>query len=139
MYYYLECGLDNVYLVNGYPFPACIDELHAAIGKLLVQKAGSLDALEIRFLRHEMGMTQKALGEKLGVCCMTVCQWEKGRNRVKPNQDVSLRTLYLEFIGCPCSRALLFRVMSGIDDDPWLIILECHHRQWFLSPRKKIV
>ena len=138
MYHYLECGLDNVYLVNGYPWLDSIDELHVSIGKLLVQKAGSLTGSEIWFLRHEMGFSQKVLGERLGVCLQTLCRWEKGRTRVKPDKDVSLRTLYLERIDCPCSKALLTRLMSRTDQDAGLMILERHHNKWYLSPRKKL-
>ncbi len=136
MYHYLECGLANIYLINGFPFLECIDNLHAAIGKLLVQKSGSLDGHEILFLRREMGMTQSILGKKVGVSIETLRRWERGRSRVKPEKDVSLRALYLGFVGCPCSRKVLARLMSLNDQEPGFIVLEHHQRQWYLSPKK---
>ena len=138
MYHYLECGLPNVYLVNGIPWLDSIDGLHMTIGKLLAQKAGSLGGREIRFLRREMGLTQKGLGEKLDTSCRTVQRWEQDRNRVTHGQDVLLRTLYLGFIGRPCSMELISRVMSVNDQDTGMIILERHRRQWYLSPRKNL-
>ena len=138
MYHYLECGLDNVYLVNGYPWLDSIDELHVSIGKLLVQKAGSLDGAEIVFLRRELGLSQVKLGERLGVSMETIRRWEKSRSRVKPVHDILLRALYLERIDCPCSKALLTRLMSRTDQDAGLMILERHHNKWYLSPRKKL-
>ena len=138
MYHYLECGLDNVYLVNGFPWLDSIDELHVSIGKLLVQKAGSLDGAEIVFLRRELGLSQVKLGDRLGVSMETIRRWERGRSRVKPVHDILLRALYLERIGCPCSKALLTRLMSRTDQDAGLMILERHHQQWYLSPRKNL-
>ncbi len=139
MHHYLECGLSHVYLVNGFPWPDTIGSLHTTIGKLLVQKAGAMDGDEIRFLRREMGMTQAVFGEKLDAFREAVCRWERGRDRIKPDKDVSLRKLYLEFVGCPCSIELLSRVMSVNDQDDGVIIMERHHHQWYLSPRKKFV
>lgn len=138
MHHYLECGLSNVYLVNGFPWPQTIGSLHTAIGKLLVQKAGAMDGLEIRFLRREMGMTQAVFGERLGSCRESVCRWEKGRDRINLKQDVLLRTLYLGFVGCPCSIEQLLRIMSANDRDGGVIVMERHHHQWYLSPRKSL-
>ena len=138
MHHYLECGLSNVYLVNGFPWLDSIDGLHTTIGKLLVQKAGSLDGSEVLFLRRELGLSQQQFGKKLDVCSETVWRWEKGRSQIKPAQDISLRALYLRFIGCQCSEALLVRVMSCNDQESRLMILERHNGQWYLSPRKKL-
>ena len=138
MYHYLECGLDNVYVVNGFPWLDSIGTLHTTIGKLLVQKAGSLEGAEVLFLRRELGLSQEKLGDRLGVSTETIRRWERGRSRVKSVNDVSLRALYLGFIGCPCSGELLTRLMSRIDQEPKLMILEQHQRQWYLSPRKNL-
>lgn len=138
MYHYLECGLDNVYLVNGCPWPDHIDALHVTIGKLLVQKAGSLDGAEILFLRRELGLSQLKLGKRLRVCHRTVRRWEKDLDRIKPDRDTLFRALYLEFIGCPCSKTTLSRLISRTNNDTGLMILERHHNQWYLSPRKNL-
>ena len=59
-YHYTECGLDNVYLANGYEMKETpsgrlvsihnIHDLHHAIGKALVFKPGVLIGSEIRFI-----------------------------------------------------------------------------------------
>lgn len=138
MHHYLECGLSNVYLVNGFPWLDSIDGLHTTIGKLLVQKAGSLDGSEILFLRRELGLSQLELGERLGVSSDTIRRWEKFQSRVKPDHDVLLRSLYLDFVGCPSQKALLAKLMSRDDQEPEFMILERHHNQWYLSPRKNL-
>ena len=138
MYHYLECGLDDVYLVNGYPWLDSIDSLHTTIGKLLVQKAGSLDGCEILFFRRELGLSQKVLGKRLDVNLQTVWRWENDKGRIKPDKDVSLRALYLDFIGCLCSKKVLAKLMSRSDQDSGLMILEQHQKQWYLSPRKNL-
>lgn len=138
MYHYLESGLDNVYLSNGLPLLDSIDTLHTAIGNLLVQKAGCLDGTEILFLRRELGLSQKALGDRLDVNLKTVWRWENDKGRIKPDKDASLRTLYLDFIGCPCSKEVLAKLLSRSDQDSGLIILEQHQRQWYLSPKKNL-
>ncbi len=137
MYHYTECGLPNVYLVNGRPSLLIedIDGLHSAIGKLLVQKPGALEGDEIRFLRTEMGLSQADLGTRLGVSKRSVLRWEKNQGRVSRKSDLSLRALYLHFLDCPCPRSALADLMS--DDDPNtkpdIILLERDHLQWCLS------
>ena len=75
-YHYTESGLDNVYIynmpvvkdVNGEEviYIQKINLLHKAIAEGLIKKAGLLKGKEIRFLRSEMGYSQKQLSELLG-------------------------------------------------------------------------
>ncbi len=77
-YHYTECGLDNVWLENGYEVEThknygdlvCISNprgLHDAIGRLLVRLPRTLFGSEFRFLRTELDMSQRILAETLGV------------------------------------------------------------------------
>lgn len=68
LYHYTECGLNNIYLINGYNFIETsrgtsisikdIDGLHKVIGLFLMTSKKDLSGDEIRFLRHEMLMSQ---------------------------------------------------------------------------------
>jgi DNA-binding XRE family transcriptional regulator len=88
MYHYRECGLNNVYLNNGYTltidpeYGKCISfvdltGLHRAIAMNLVQHKPRLSGAELRFLRKEMGLSQHALADLLGNNEQAVARWEK--------------------------------------------------------------
>jgi putative transcriptional regulator len=51
---------------------------------------------EARFFRIEFNMSQKILGELLGVDAQTVARWEKGQTAIPRTTDVAIRALYLE-------------------------------------------
>ncbi len=106
-HHYTECGLDDVYLVNGFTVVESsrgnatqiedIEGLHRTIGFILVNEKKALNGKEVRFLRHELGLTQHALGAILGVDAQSVARWEKGdTDRVSPTADRLLRLIYLE-------------------------------------------
>lgn len=106
--HYTGCGLDNVYLVNGYteketPYGHAVaiedlEGLHRAIGKFLVCNKRHLTGKEIRFLRHQMEMSQRSLGEVVGKSEQQVGNWEKGKSRIPKSDDTLVRTLFLEYI-----------------------------------------
>lgn len=90
-YHYTECGLDNIYLMNGCEFVETprgkgtkikdFDGLHRAIGRVLVREKRNLNGKEFRFLRHELNLTQQNLASLLGVDVQTVAGWEKGKRK----------------------------------------------------------
>ncbi|MDD5037268.1 MAG: hypothetical protein PHE55_21285 [Methylococcaceae bacterium] len=102
-YYYVQCGLDNVWLENGFEIVATpygesvkidrVDQLNAAIAEDLTQKPGPLTGKEFRFLRIQLDMSQKRIGELMGKEAQTVAIWEKSE---KVNQDVDfmIRHIY---------------------------------------------
>ena len=106
-YHYVECGLDYIYLSNGYDVVntprgngiKIMDRegLHKAIGEMLVSEKKHLDGSEFRFLRHELNMTQQNLAALLGVNVQTVARWEKEKtiDIPGPAQRV-IRLLYSE-------------------------------------------
>jgi len=110
MHRYVESGLDNVYLENGYhvhrtPYGEGIsiqdtEGLNRAIGRWLVSQAKPLTGAELRFLRLEMEATQKDLASILGTTEQTLRLWEKNRKKAMPGPaDRLLRALYLEYTG----------------------------------------
>ena len=106
MYHYRESGLNNVWLLNGYEKhktfegPAVsfknIDGLHQAIARAVVSKPSRLTAKEFRFLRVELDLAQKALGDIIGASEQAVARWERGITRVPSAEDRLLRALYRE-------------------------------------------
>lgn len=105
---YTMCGLDDIYLCGGYDLvesdygPGLVvhhmDALHRAIGMYLTQSKKTLDGKEIRFLRHQMDLTQAQLGDILRVTDQTVARWEKGEVPIGGPEDLLLRILYLGHI-----------------------------------------
>jgi putative transcriptional regulator len=110
MHRYVESGLDNIYLENGYrthrtPYGKGIsiqdtEGLNRAIGRWLVARPKPLTGAELRFLRLEMEATQKDLAGILGTTEQTLRLWEKHRKKSMPGPaDRLLRALYLEYTG----------------------------------------
>ncbi|MBI5447721.1 MAG: helix-turn-helix transcriptional regulator [Gammaproteobacteria bacterium] len=103
------CGLDNVYLLNGFkcrttPYGNATSfedlyGLHETIAKWLVHDKPSLSGKELRFLRKEMEMTQKELGDEMGVSEQAVALWEKGKVNVQGYADRLIRIIYNEWSG----------------------------------------
>ncbi len=104
MYNYRECGLDNIKLVNGYeieesPYGSAVSirnmkELHKAIGLEIINKDGRITNKELRFIRKELGLSQKLLADTLSVTEITVRKWEAGENNINGTADKLLRALY---------------------------------------------
>lgn len=104
-YHYKECGLDNIYLMNGYNIEEVdgeqyvsidsVDELWKAIGLNLVTTKKILSAKEVKFLRGQMEKTQSEIAALLRVEDQTVARWEKGKVKLSGGADVAFRALFL--------------------------------------------
>ncbi len=104
-YHYTMCGLDDVYLLNGFTpketsygsgvTVSDVEGLHRAIGFLLVNERKTLSPKELRFLRKEMNLTQAELGLKIGQSDQQVARWEKGENEVPGPAERLIRILYV--------------------------------------------
>jgi putative transcriptional regulator len=107
-YHYKESGLDNIYLVNGYEWVKTprgkalkiedVDGLHRAIGLALINEKKSLTGREFRFLRHELNLTQQAVGMMVGVDVQTVGRWERDECEVHGSAERLIKLLYAEKI-----------------------------------------
>ena len=107
-YHYLECGLDDVYLMNGFErFESKrglsvairdIDMLHQAIGQYLCDEKKELSGKEIRFLRREMLLSQATLASMLDVKEQTIYRWESGKTSMPGAAESLIRALYKEHI-----------------------------------------
>ena len=104
-YHYKECGLDNIFLMNGFDINSVdgddyvnihnVDGLWKAIGMGIVANRKTFTPQEIRFLRSQMDMTQSELGALLRVDDQTVARWEKKQCKLPGPADLALRVLFL--------------------------------------------
>ena len=105
-YHYTECGLDDVFLMNGFEWNASprgrtiaikdIDALNRAIGEHLSRRKKDLSGKEMRFLRREMLMSQATLAHLLKVSEQTIHRWETGKSAFPKAAEAVIRRLYLE-------------------------------------------
>jgi len=104
-YPYRSCGLDGIFLLNGYEIhhhdgePHVVikdmDGLHVAIGTHLVLSRKALAPKELRFLRKTLDMSQAELAEKLGNTSQSVARWEKGEVEIPGPAEKFLRAYFL--------------------------------------------
>ncbi|MGH8474490.1 MAG: helix-turn-helix domain-containing protein [Methylococcales bacterium] len=106
-YHYVQCGLDNVWLQNGFeivdtPYGKSVKidnpaQLDAVICEYLTKKAASLTGREFRFLRLQLDMSQKRIGELLGKEAQTVALWEKSE-QIGREVDFMIRHIYRQTV-----------------------------------------
>jgi len=88
MFHYTACGLNNVWLANGYSLKQTkygqgvsimdVDGLHKLLASKLVDKDGLLSGKEFRFLRVQLGLTQQGLGKLMGnISENAISLWER--------------------------------------------------------------
>ena len=105
MYHYTECGLPNIWLVNGYQTietsygPATkvdrVEALHKTIALSIVRDRPHLTGSEFRFLRTELDLSQARLASYFGYNEQAIAIWEK-KGKVPKWADRFLRALYQE-------------------------------------------
>ena len=127
LYHYVECGLDDVWLVNGYRYHESdrgnmvsisdIDALHEAIGVHLCNNRRALTGREFRFLRHEMLMSQSILAQFLDVRELTINRWETGKTSIPRAAEILIRHLYMEKVRNRASKIMnTLRRIADIED-----------------------
>lgn len=125
MYHYTDSGLENIFLVNGYsientPYGEAvaiedIDGLHRVIGRWLVELPKPLNGAEFRFLRHELDLSQKKLGQIMGKTELSVGRWERAATKpVESLADRFIRLLYAECVAGQPIKDLIER-LSELD------------------------
>lgn len=127
-YHYTEGGLDNVYLLGGVVYVDApqgrqiviedIDGLHRVIGNYLVDRKRDLSGKELRFLRHEMLMSQATLARLLNVTEQTVHRWEAGKTGQVPKPAEALvRLLYKEHSGGNEKVKSVLKQIADLEDE----------------------
>lgn len=125
-YHYTECGLDDVYLVNGFTERATpygkgvavdnVDGLHHAIAKHICCNKPLMNGKEFRFLRKLMDMTQAEVAILLGCDAQTVARWEKGETEIKGPVDKIIRLLTVGFLEGAIIPLEIVQRVSNIDE-----------------------
>ncbi len=125
--HYVMCGLDNVWLANGftreeydgeeYVSIQNVDGLWRAIGISLATEQNELSPQEIKFLRRHMQLTQDELAKKLNVDMQTVARWEKDQTQIPGPADLAIRTLFLTSPRAqPDGASIITRMFQIIED-----------------------
>lgn len=114
-YQYTMCGLDYVYLQNGFRIRETAygngvsieraDSLDRTIAAIVITSHVRLRGQEVRFLRAQMQMSQTELANELGLKRITIARWEGAPNTpIQGTADRALRVIAarLLFTGARC-------------------------------------
>jgi len=129
-YHYKACGLDNIYLLNGYDieehdadkhvFVRNMEGLHKAIGRYIVTKRKGLTGQEIRFLRNTLNLTQSELADQLGNNAQSIARWEKGQAEIPGDAEKLLRVFFFAKLvtrdELEALRALILQRLAELDE-----------------------
>ena len=124
-YHYTQCGLDDVYLMNGYtrqetPYGGGFtveraEQLQHAIAENLCLNKAFLNGKEFRFLRKLMDLTQAEIAVNFGCEVQAVARWEKGKSDINGAADRLIRVIYLGCREAGVQPADLIKRISGLD------------------------
>ncbi|MET0776172.1 MAG: transcriptional regulator [Pseudomonas mandelii] len=133
MYHYVESGLPNVWLSNGFVVKQTaygesvaitdVKGLHDVIGKAIAEKPSVLTGAEFRFLRKELGLSQESLAEIVGLTGQAVAIWEK-TDKIPMVNDRYLRGLYLEAKTGEADLMAAINTINKLDHDLYKLNLE---------------
>lgn len=141
MYHYTGCGLKNVFLANGYKETRTLhgqgisivdlEGLHDTIAKVLVSKPAPLSGEELRFLRNELDLSQKALAKTLGISEQSIARWEK-QGGASPEGDRLMRLVYAGTKWGEKKLAPFVEQLNRIEQKQTRdkMILREHHKSW---------
>jgi putative transcriptional regulator len=124
-YHYTQCGLDDVYLLNGYkrhqtPYGAGVtvedvEGLHEVIAKHVSLNKALLSGKEFRFLRKLLDLTQAEVAGFLACDVQSVARWEKGKTDINGAADKLMRILYLSSRHAGIDAAELIKKIAALD------------------------
>lgn len=109
MHHYIDCGLQNVFLLNGYkaietdgePSVSVADlyGLHHCIAMWIVEREPEMTGGEVKFLRKQLAMPQSRLASLIGCTKHSVAAWEttKRDEPIPKPADRLIRLLYQDY------------------------------------------
>lgn len=151
-YEYKECGLDGIFLHNGYDviehdgeIYASVEDtegLHRRIGEYLVANRKEFAPAEVRFLRKTMDLTQSELGRWIGQSSQAVARWEKGQTELPGPVDRLLRGIFLLKTMAPDERENFMELLRSIEDmddlTPRRVELYLNGKHWEDRPERQM-
>ena len=125
-YHYTACGLDNIYLYNGYKLHQTeegegvsirdLDGLHHAIGLSLAERKKLLMPKELKWFRKQLDLTQSELARLLGYSSQMVARWEKGECRIAGAAERIIRMLYIDQVSTGSKIRDILEMLDALDD-----------------------
>lgn len=126
-YHYTECGLNNIYLVNGFKITKTVDGdeevfihdihgLHKAISTILIFKKGLLEGNEIKFIRAMLDLSQNRLAALIGCRYQQILLWEKNKNKISKPADRLLRVYFYTYLNKDVDNAEVYNRINEIAD-----------------------
>lgn len=126
-YHYKECGLNYVFLANGFNFYDTpggkivsidnIESLHKVIGRFIIDNIKDLDGQEIKFIRNELLMSPARLAHNLQTSEQTLKRWESNHTPINGSAETILRMLYLDYIGENPKIRQIIKRMADIENE----------------------
>lgn len=123
-YHYAECGLPNVWLINGFEnLPTPYGEglvihdmggLHRCISLVLCDTPEPLTGPEFRFLRRELDLSQQVMGEIFGIQARQMRNIEK-KEQIENPYNTFIRDMYLESVDPMSSLIPLIERLGSLD------------------------
>ncbi len=147
-YHYVECGLPNVWLSNGFELMETpygqgvsirdLQGLHRCIARVLCDKPKKLTGAEFRYLRRELDMSQKMTGQLLGITAKQVRNIERGVTPMKEPYNCLIRHMYLAKDDPNNTYAEVFERLRNLDLE-WhetLQLTNSEDEDWFSNIRQ---
>jgi putative transcriptional regulator len=123
-YHYTECGLANIFLVNGFEITKTSDDeelfihdihgLHKAISKTLIFKKGLLEGNEIKFIRGILDLSQNKLAALIGCRYQQILLWEKNKNKLSKSADRLLKIYLYTYLHKEVDNSEVFDLINEI-------------------------
>ena len=126
-HHYTGCGLDWVYLMNGYathetPHGKGVsienaEDLHDLIAREIITGPQSIRGQELRFLRSMIDVSQEGLGRIIGLSRAQIARYEGKRDKpVTPAADRALRMFYALYLRKNEITERILEVLNEIDE-----------------------
>ncbi|MFQ5970702.1 MAG: helix-turn-helix domain-containing protein [Alphaproteobacteria bacterium] len=126
-HHYTGCGLDYVYLANGFTEKQTehgpsitiedMDGLHDVIAMMIIASPRRIRGQELRYLRSMLGISQGTLAKILDVTRSTIARWEgKPSEAINGPADRLLRLFYaLEKVGHARAKRIV-KLLKELDE-----------------------
>ena len=150
MHHYIDCGLRNVYLLNGYcaiktsaglrVSVADLYGLHHCVAMWIVEHQPRMRGVELRFLRRQLAITQTHLAYLLGCSQSSIGVWERKRSKqpVPKAVDRLMRLLYQDYANRSVRvRATIDRLLGlGLRRVPERLVFKDTETGWQMVARQ---